>query len=590
MTGDLLKLPEDAAEDNRSAQVIRETGIFPAVWHVRNTIAGPPLAALYRHVPALRESSSALVALLLSAVVLGLLRALTLARSGNLAEAAGQDAAASLRRMIHRQALRLGPADLTDHGGDRALGLFLTEVDTVRRAVAATVARLGRFPAVLLLLSALAVMVHWRMTLLAVLPLVGCWWLVHKLRQRSERSLAMTLTKADADLKHLAESFEKTRLVRGMNMETWEHEQFQARLARFQSSLLQAAQGQRWVRWSARLLVACGLVLVAYVAGSKVLEDPVDLPFAKAALLFVAVAAMYRPLEELRQLDAIQRDGSLAADRIFRYIDQLPDVSQAVGAKFLNPLSRTLKFEQVTYALPKGRRLLDKVDLAIAAGETVAIVSLDLLEPRALVSLLPRFIDPQQGRILIDGEDVSNATLESLRTEVIWAGGNDAWFTGTVFENLTCGASRYSLSEVTAAAKTAHAHNYIQKYAQGYETLLGTHGETLGTGPNFRLSLARAVLRNPALLIIEEPLETMDDDTKDLLDDAYNRILADRTTILLPARLSTLRRADRIVFLHKGRIEAVGKHADLVRSSALYRHWEYVRFNEFRHEADGATA
>lgn len=593
LTGDHFEkqlAPSSAPESARDAFTLRDTGIFPAVWYLRDTLAGKPLSRLYLHTPWLHENGTALVTLLLAAAAFGIVRALLLARSGNLAEAASQDVAAGLRRMIHRQALRLGPGDLTEKGGEQALQLFLIDVEIVRKAVAATVARLGRFPVKLCLLGALAVMVHWRMTLLAVLPLVGCWWLVHKLRQRSERNTSLTLAKADAELKHLAESFSKTRLVRGFNMETWEHEQFQNRLMRFQSNLLNAAKGQRWVRWSARLLVAGGLVLVAFLAGSKVLETPLDLPFAKAVLLLLTVAAMYRPLEHLRQLEEIQIEGSLAADRIFRYIDQLPEVSQAVGAKFLNPLTKALKFEKVSYTLPRGRTLLDQIDLSVPAGETIAVVSLDPLEPRALVSLLPRFTDPQKGRVLIDGEDIATATLESLRAEVIWASGSDAWFTGTVLENLTCGATGYSLPDLTAAAKMSHAHNFIQKLPQGYETVLGTHGETPGPGQSFRLSLARAVLRNPALLIIEEPTETMDDDTKDLLDDAYNRILRERTTILLPARLSTLKRADRIVFLHKGQIEAVGKHNDLVRKSDLYRHWEYIRFNEFRHEVDPAAA
>lgn len=299
---------------------------------------------------------------------------------------------------------------------------------------------------------------------------------------------------------------------------------------------------------------------------------------------------MYRPLEQLRQMDRMQRDASLAADRIFRYTDRIPEVSQAVGAKFLNPLSRSLSIENVSWGASRQRKTLDHLDLKIQSGETVAIVSLDPIEPRAVANLLPRFSDPQQGRILIDGEDIALATLESLRAEVLYVTGSDPCFTGTIFENITCGSSEFSLTDVTAAAKLSHAHNFIQKLPQGYESYLGSHGETLDAGQTYRLSLARAVLRNPALLIVEEPTEPLDDDTKDLLDDAYNRILRDRTVILLPSRMSTVRRADRIIFLHKGRVEAAGNQADLLKRSPLYRHWEYIRFNEFRHEIEPATA
>jgi len=119
---------------------------------------------------------------------------------------------------------------------------------------------------------------------------------------------------------------------------------------------------------------------------------------------------------------------------------------------------------------------------------------------------------------------------------------------------------------------------------QGYETVLGEHGEQLDAGQAYRLGLTRAILRDPALLIVEEPGETLDDDAKSLLDDTYNRIVQNRSVIFLPSRMSTVRRADQVVLLHRGKVEAIGNHSDLVNTSALYRHWQYIHFNEFRHE------
>jgi ABC-type multidrug transport system fused ATPase/permease subunit len=244
--------------------------------------------------------------------------------------------------------------------------------------------------------------------------------------------------------------------------------------------------------------------------------------------------------------------------------------------------------ESVTYNLPDKRKLLDKLDLQLPAGDVTAIVSLDPLEARAIAYLLPRFIEPQSGRILFDGDDIAWVTLESLRAETIYVGGADPFFTGTVYENISGGDTQFSLSDVTDAAKITHAHNFIVRLAQGYETLLGEHGEQLDAGESFRLGLARAMLRKPALLIVEEPEAPLNEDTKTLLDDAYNRILRDRTVIFLPTRLSTLRRAQRIVLVHEGKVEGIGTHAALVQKSALYRHWEYMRYNQFRAKAEAA--
>jgi ABC-type multidrug transport system fused ATPase/permease subunit len=284
----------------------------------------------------------------------------------------------------------------------------------------------------------------------------------------------------------------------------------------------------------------------------------------------------------LLERNAIREDASLAADRIFRYLDKIPAVGQAVGAKFLQPLSKMLTFDSVSYSLPNRRPVLEGLDLRIAAGSTVSIVSLDDMEPRALAYLLPRFIEPRAGRVLFDGEDIAWVTLESLRAEAIFVGAADPFFTGTVRENICCGNNDYPMQDATAAAKQAHANKFILDLPQGYETMLGEHGEHLDVGQGFRLGLARAILRNPALLIVEEPSEALDNDTKTMLDDTYSRMTKGRTTIFLPKRLSTVRRTDLVVLLHGGKVEAVGSHAEVVKNSEAYRHWEYLRYNAFR--------
>jgi ABC-type multidrug transport system fused ATPase/permease subunit len=163
---------------------------------------------------------------------------------------------------------------------------------------------------------------------------------------------------------------------------------------------------------------------------------------------------------------------------------------------------------------------------------------------------------------------------------------DDPVLTGTVLENLTGTSPDYSLQKATDAAKLAHAHNFIIKLPNGYETPLGVRGVQLDVGQRYRLALARAVLRNPAFLILEEPRTPLDEDVKDLLDDAYSRIFPDRTVLLIPGRLSTIKKADRVIVLHNGRVETVGTHDALVKNNALYRHWEYVKFNQFRTSED----
>ena len=224
---------------------------------------------------------------------------------------------------------------------------------------------------------------------------------------------------------------------------------------------------------------------------------------------------------------------------------------------------------------------LKDLELAIPAGETTALLSIDPREARAVAWLLARFIDPHGGRVLIDGQDIATGTIESLRAEVLLVDGDGGCFSGSVLENICYGQPEQSLSRATEAAKAVHAHQFITKLPRGYETRLDEDAVSLDIGQSYRIGLARALARNPALLVIEEPDAPLDEDTKSLLGDTYDRIISGRTVVFLPTRLSTVRRADRVVLVHDGQVAETGRHEDLVRTSDLYRHWEYTRFNAF---------
>ncbi|GAB4150908.1 MAG: ABC transporter ATP-binding protein [Planctomycetaceae bacterium] len=564
-----------------------DLGLRPLVWRYLNTPWEQPLASMYRHIPWLQSNMEALAFLIVLALLVGLTLSMIRAYVHRLCTRIGFDVMTRLRRMLHRQSLRLGPGDLEDRSGDNVLKLFSTDVDHVGATVSRRVFRLTQYPLELAVLILLALLIDWRVAGQCLIPLGFCWFLFQRSQKRYRASRAMSESRAEADLRHLAEGFRKTRLVRGYGMESYEHEHFQSHLNHYRDNALAAERSHRWYRWTCRGLMLICVAVLLFFCGIKVLnQNGVQNSFhlSEFSLMLLLFGLMFPPLNSLSELAEQRTNASTAADRIYRFLNRIPEVSQAVGAKFLEPLSKSIQYESIRYTGPNSTILLDGIDLKLNAGETTAVVSHDPQEARALVYLLMRFIEPNKGRILFDGEDIAWATLESLRAEAIYVGGTDPFFTGTVLENITCGRTEYSLQDATEAAKKTHAHHFILKLPQGYETQLGEHGNLLNEGQAFRLGLARAILRNPALLIIEEPECGLDADTKSMLDDTYQRICRDRTVIFLPARLSTLKRADRIVLMNRGKIEAIGKHSVLVKASALYRHWEYLHFNEFRNE------
>lgn len=584
-SAEFAKLMRNGPDLSRTEDI----GFGVTVWRFRDRFCGEIFASIWRRIPLLQENGSALALLVLAAVALGLLRNLMLARAIRLSTRTGLDVVTRLRRAVHRQTLRLGPGNLQNHDENHVLELFTAEMERVQNGVVLWVYRWGRHPFELALLLGIAMLFQWRVTLQCMIPLGFCWFLLQRESQRYLSARLLAESKADAQLRLLAEGLRKTRIVRGYGMEDFEHERFNKHLNRFRDNISKVNRLERWSQWAGKTLVVVCVAVVLLLVGVKVIqpaEVPNSLSLSSAFLLMATFLFMLRPLEALWQLPIVRSETALAAEQIYRYLDRIPEVSQAVGAKFLQPLQKTLQFESVSYRLPDKKTVLEKLDLKLSAGETVAIVSLNPIEPRCLGYLLPRFIEPHTGRILYDGEDTAWVTLESLRAETVYVGGMDPFFTGTVRENICCGNAEYSLQAITDAAKTTHAHNFILKLPQGYETVLGEHGEQLDAGEGFRLGLARAMLRNPAVMIIEEPAVPLDDDTKAMLDDTYNRIVRDRTVLFLPSRLSTVKRADRIVLLHQGKVEAIGNHAQLLKSFPLYRHWEYIRFNEFRFDEE----
>ncbi len=575
-----------------------EHGILPAVWQTRDVWWGRTIAFLFRRVGWLQSNILALIWLLSAGVLLIVFRDFCLRQIRDRSNRSAIDAVTATRRNLHRQVLRLGPEDLDGAGHEIAIRLFTADVEVIRRGLYESISRIIRYPLELLGLSIVLLSLDWRLALQWIAPTTLVILLVDGVRKMAVHNQRLAEDHGREEEQRLLSSLRNSRLTRGLGLEESEYEQFQKHLDRYHTQLRKAARATDVVNFpQSKIVISCVALLgfLMFLVGGNVLTvgkltSTHGMTAAEALTFIIAVAMAIPGVEALKTLSEFRHDLKLAASRIHRYLEQIPSVSQAVGAKFLQPMSKTLHFENVKYQTPEGRKILDGVDFKLQVDKTFAIVSVDPLEAKAIALMLPRFIEPREGRVMIDGEDIAWVTLESLRAETVLVTANDPPLDGTVFDNIRGGHQELSLQQVTEAAKMTHAHNFIVKLFNGYETMLASHGDSLDAGQLFRLNLARAIACDPALLIIEEPTATLDEDTKTLLIDAYDRICRGRTVIFLPARMSTVRRTDQIVVLYEGKVAALGPHAKLVTQSAVYRHWEYLRFNEFRHDSHDGQA
>lgn len=587
---DKAVVPDDATEPNHVFH--DELGLLPAVWWSRDAWYGPTIAYLYRHVGWLQSNVLALLWLLTAAALVIIVRYFCLGQIRRLSHRAAIEAVTATRRNLYRQAMRLGPEDLDGTGQETAQQMFFAEVESIRNGLYESATRWIRFPLELIVLSIVLLSLDWRLTLQWIVPLTLGAMLLEGVRRRALQKKLLIADRTREEEHLLRSNLKHARLTRGLGIEQTEQEWFQKHLDRYHARLVELARTADIVVYpQSKVVVTCAALMafLLFLVFDNVLVfrsyiPAVGMTLAEAVTFLVAMGLLVPGVRALGELKPIRRELTLAADKVRAYLERIPSVSQAVGAKFLQPMAKTLHFENVKYQTPGGRKVLDGIDFKLEVDKSYAVVSIDPLEARAVALMLPRFIEPREGRVMIDGEDIAWVTLESLRAETVFVAADDPPFEGTVFENIRGGQADLTLQQVTEAAKMTHAHNFIVKLFNGYETVLAADSDSLDAGQRFRLGLARAIVRDPALLVIEEPNASFDEDTKALLADAYDRICHERTVIFLPSRMSTVRRTDQVVVLYEGKVVAFAPHAKLVTQSPVYRHWEYVRFNEFRHD------
>jgi ATP-binding cassette subfamily B protein len=521
-------------------------------------------------------------------VLLGLAALVAVARAvcGYVAQITAADAVIGaitrLRRAVYHHTYRLGTLAFRALGPSEAVSVSTRHLEAVHDGLFAWLTVWIREPIKMALLLIFALFVNFWLAvaflLFAVLVWIGGGQIAAWFRKRGRTAQQ----RAAEQLVLIQESLSMMRLVKVYLMELFNQARVERQFATWTAAQMLRYTGEAIYRPLLVLLGLLAALVLLYVAGVVVIFGSLGVTAASAVTLAVALVSLYFPLVRWLENRRLMRRARDSAVVLFNFLDRSSSVGQAVEAEFLGPLSRQLEFDNVSLNEPgTGRKLLNGVSLTVQAGQRVALVGPDDMQKHALVYLIPRFLDPTSGEIRIDRKNLRWVTFDSLRANIAVVLQHNLVFNDTVANNIGCGDPSYPLPKIIEAAKTAHCHKLIQGLPHGYETPIGEMGQPLTTGEKFRIALARAILRDPALLIIEEPLTPLDEDTKSLLDDTYNRVLPGRTVILLPHRLSTIRGCDRVYFIYEGRVEAAGEHRDLIGSNELYRHVQYLEFNEF---------
>ncbi len=373
----------------------------------------------------------------------------------------------------------------------------------------------------------------------------------------------------------LQETLSGIRVVQAFSMERYERQRFRLQTRRFLSVMLRSLRLQFLTGPVMESILAVGLALIILYAGHR--ENTTVGDFAA---FLGAVFSMYRPAKNLARVNNQMHQAVAAAERVFEILDVVPQVGKRKGACSFSGVRRGVEFRDVKFAYDDADEVLKGIDFTVHAGEVVAIVGPSGVGKTTLVNLLPRFYDVTGGAVLIDGIDIREVTVDSLRAQIGIVTQEVILFNDTARNNICYGQREISEEKVKEAARAALADRFLEALPKGYDTPVGDRGWMLSGGERQRIAIARAILKNPPILILDEATSALDSESEVMVQQAIHNLMKDRTTFVIAHRLSTVKHADRIIVMEGGRVVAEGKHDELMASGGMYCRLYEMQFRD----------
>ena len=484
-----------------------------------------------------------------------------------------------IRDHIFAHLLRLGFPFFQRTRSGQIIARVTSDVDQMRSLVTSNLSKAlaaacqsAFYLAGLLLLS-------WKLALVAMISLPPMLLLWGRFRKRL-RAGVLRLLDARGDLSsHLQETVGGIRLVKVSGAEAWENERFQE-LTRLHYKA--TVRNDRWRQFfppATEMIIAISVLGILWYGSYLVLQErSLDAP---AFLAFLALAMkLMAPVKALGSFPSTVQPGLAAGERAFELLDTPPEIAEQANALPVTGFREALRFEGVQFAYGSDPPVLQGIDLEICPGEVVALVGPSGAGKSTLADLVPRFHDPTAGRVSLDGVDLRSVRLADLRNLLGMVTQETILFHDTIRANIAYGRQRASAADIEAAARAAHAHDFIVALPDGYDTVLGERGVRLSGGQRQRIAIARALLRNPPILILDEATSALDTESERAVQSAIDELMQGRTVLVIAHRLSTVRRAHRIVVMQGGQIVQQGTHEELLAAGGLYQRLYQMQFAE----------
>lgn len=475
----------------------------------------------------------------------------------------------------HLNALSLSYFNKTRTG--QLISRITNDVTLINGGISAGFVTLVKYPLLFFVSLGLALYLSWQLTLVALLILPFSLIVISSIGLRLRKYSVRSQEKLADVTAVLQETISGARVVKAFAMEEFEIRKFMKETFGYFKALLKISRVRGLAAPVNEFLTAVVAVGILWFGGQKVLAGDVLQPEEFITFLLI-IFSLVHPVKELSSVNSRVQEAVAAADRVFEVLDLQPEIVSAPNARVITSLEKSIRFENVSFAYEERAEVLREVSFEIKKGEILAIVGPSGAGKSTLVDLLPRFYDPTSGRILIDGHDLREFTVNSLRQLLGIVTQETILFHDTVRSNIAYGLQDVPESRLTEAAQAANAHRFISEMPQGYDTVIGERGVKLSGGQRQRLAIARALLKNPPILILDEATSALDSESEMLVQQAIERLMENRTSFVIAHRLSTILHANQIIVLEKGRVVQSGTHDELLKQAGVYRKLYEMQF------------
>ena len=490
--------------------------------------------------------------------------------------AIGQRVVSDIRARLYDHILSLPVNYFSDNPTGILMSRLTNDVTLLQSTTSEAIATILKQGLTIAVLAAVVISLDWKLALAASIALPLSVYPMRKLGKKIKKDSTEGQVTMGTMTSLLHEAIAGIRIVKAFCMEGYESARFEAENERFTRSQLKTIKVRSLSSPLMETLGAVGFAVTIWYAAWRIGHG--TLRPENFISFFASVIMLYQPIKALNGVNLNIQQGLSAGTRIFDILDRPPETARNEGARAIAGLSSGVEFRGVSFRYG-GEWVLKDVNLSVKKGEVVAIVGESGAGKTTFVNLIPRFYDASEGQVLLDGTDVRELTLRSLRSQVAIVSQQIVLFNDTVKRNIAYGDFTRGDDEIIRAARAANAHEFISRLAAGYDTLIGEGGVRLSGGERQRISIARAILKNAPILILDEATSSLDAGSELEVQKALSNLMAGRTTFVIAHRLSTVRNSDRIIVLAGGRILEAGTHEELLRSGGEYNRLYSLQFN-----------